>query len=101
MGSGPHFRPSPKMSRRKQTTSLAGQVVAVNVLLVVATLFAASAAANLNLTIKDQRWSFALLALTIVLVLLVNMIMLRRRDRKSTRLNSSHLGISYAVFCLK
>src|SRR5437899_6537438 len=32
---------------------------------------------------------------------------LRRRrrscpaDRKSTRLNSSHLGISYAVFCLK
>src|SRR2546426_2660794 len=26
---------------------------------------------------------------------------LRRRDRKSTRLNSSHLVISYAVFCLK
>src|SRR6476659_11114143 len=24
-----------------------------------------------------------------------------RGDRKSTRLNSSHLGISYAVFCLK
>src|SRR5437899_6479767 len=24
-----------------------------------------------------------------------------RKDRKSTRLNSSHLGISYAVFCLK
>src|SRR5258705_3276701 len=23
------------------------------------------------------------------------------RDRKSTRLNSSHLGISYAVFCLR
>src|SRR5437899_9918335 len=23
------------------------------------------------------------------------------KDRKSTRLNSSHLGISYAVFCLK
>src|SRR5262245_63451426 len=23
------------------------------------------------------------------------------RDRKSTRLNSSHIGISYAVFCLK
>src|SRR5258705_3620778 len=30
--------------------------------------------------------------------------LLRKRsftDRKSTRLNSSHLGISYAVFCLK
>src|SRR5256885_9053509 len=26
---------------------------------------------------------------------------LLRRDRKSTRLNSSHLVISYAVFCLK
>src|SRR5262245_64406576 len=25
----------------------------------------------------------------------------READRKSTRLNSSHLGISYAVFCLK
>src|SRR5205814_6704531 len=24
-----------------------------------------------------------------------------KSDRKSTRLNSSHLGISYAVFCLK
>src|SRR5437773_3523717 len=26
---------------------------------------------------------------------------LRARDRKSTRLNSSHITISYAVFCLK
>src|SRR5438045_6003552 len=26
---------------------------------------------------------------------------LEEQDRKSTRLNSSHLGISYAVFCLK
>src|SRR5437899_7308188 len=26
---------------------------------------------------------------------------LDHEDRKSTRLNSSHLGISYAVFCLK
>src|SRR5690242_21430136 len=27
--------------------------------------------------------------------------MLDLRDRKSTRLNSSHMSISYAVFCLK
>src|SRR3954463_8046214 len=83
MGSRPHLRPfsaiSPLLKPKKQTPSLIGQIVAVNVLLVVATLFAASAAANLDLAIKDQRWSFALLALTIVLVLLVNMIMLRRR----------------------
>src|SRR5438477_7948342 len=25
----------------------------------------------------------------------------QQRDRKSTRLNSSHMSISYAVFCLK
>src|SRR3712207_7994270 len=28
-------------------------------------------------------------------------LMLQARDRKSTRLNSSHANISYAVFCLK
>jgi two-component system sensor histidine kinase UhpB len=67
------------MRPRSQTSSLAGQVVAVNALLVVATLFAASAAANLNLKLHDERLSFALLALTIILVLLVNMMMLRRR----------------------
>src|SRR3712207_7620368 len=27
--------------------------------------------------------------------------LMRRADRKSTRLNSSHANISYAVFCLK
>src|ERR1035441_7576431 len=31
----------------------------------------------------------------------VNDLNQRIPDRKSTRLNSSHLGISYAVFCLK
>src|SRR5258708_10048600 len=28
-------------------------------------------------------------------------VLIRKRDRKSTRLNSSHQIISYAVFCLK
>src|SRR5690242_21074709 len=28
-------------------------------------------------------------------------VLLALRDRKSTRLNSSHMSISYAVFCLK
>src|SRR5262245_64558209 len=32
---------------------------------------------------------------------LKKVILTNRVDRKSTRLNSSHLGISYAVFCLK
>src|SRR5205814_3722669 len=32
---------------------------------------------------------------------LTGLVVLDIGDRKSTRLNSSHLGISYAVFCLK
>src|SRR2546426_6868286 len=32
---------------------------------------------------------------------MANMLTNDRTDRKSTRLNSSHLVISYAVFCLK
>lgn len=71
---------------KRSTNSLIGQVVAVNVLLVVSTLFAASAAANLNLSTQDQRTQFALLALTIVLVLLVNMLMVQRRFTPLERL---------------
>src|SRR2546430_10528374 len=36
-----------------------------------------------------------------VLVVRVHPELLARQDRKSTRLNSSHSQISYAVFCLK
>ena len=71
---------------KRSTNSLIGQVVAVNVLLVFATLFAASAAASLDLRIHDQRSTFGLLALTIVLVLLVNMMMVRRRFSPLERL---------------
>src|SRR4051812_49636962 len=31
----------------------------------------------------------------------VRRVLVDQRDRKSTRLNSSHMSISYAVFCLK
>src|SRR5690242_21210208 len=34
-------------------------------------------------------------------VLLPRQAVAQRSDRKSTRLNSSHMSISYAVFCLK
>ena len=63
--------------RRRE--SLAGQVVAINVLLVVVVVFAASAAAGLNLTISDERLRFGALAVSIILLLLTNMILLRRR----------------------
>jgi two-component system sensor histidine kinase UhpB len=74
------------MKFTRSHTSLVGQVVATNVLLVVAALFAATAAANLNLDLRDQRWEFLLLAMTIILVLLVNMMMLRRRFSPLERL---------------
>src|SRR3954452_14839037 len=67
------------MKLRRESKSLIGQILAVNVLLVCSTLFAASAAAGLDLTISGQRWQFLLLAMAIILVLLVNVLMLRRR----------------------
>src|SRR5438477_3646046 len=67
------------MRLRRESTTLIGQILAVNVLLVCATLFLASAAAGLDLTISGQRWKFLLLAMAIILVLLVNLLMLRRR----------------------
>jgi two-component system sensor histidine kinase UhpB len=63
--------------RRRE--SLVGQVVAVNVLLVVAVLFAASAAAGLDLAVNDERLRFGAIAISILLLLVVNMILLRRR----------------------
>jgi two-component system sensor histidine kinase UhpB len=71
---------------KRSTNSLIGQIVAVNVLLVFSTLFAASAAASLNLATQDNRTRFALLALTIVLLLLVNMMMIQRRFTPLERL---------------
>jgi two-component system sensor histidine kinase UhpB len=72
------------MTRRDD--SLIGQVVAANVVLVALTLFAASLAAGLDLTVSDQRWSFLILALAIVLTLCVNMWMLQRRFAPLERL---------------
>src|SRR5215212_10894848 len=63
----------------KKRESLSGQVVAANLLLVVAALFAASAASSLDLKFNDQRLSFALLAMTVILALLLNILMLQRR----------------------
>src|SRR5256885_12344902 len=44
---------------------------------------------------KAYWWTIALLGLVVLSIALATI------DRKSTRLNSSHLVISYAVFCLK
>ncbi len=65
--------------RLGRENSLAGQVVAANVVLVTLTLFGASLAAGLDITIEDQRWQFLVLALAVVLTLCVNLWMLKRR----------------------
>src|SRR5690625_6586874 len=41
------------------------------------------------------------IAITVLVVAAARMISVYAVDRKSTRLNSSHVAISYAVFCLK
>jgi two-component system sensor histidine kinase UhpB len=63
----------------KRRESLIGQVLAVNVLLVVAVLFAATAAAGLNLAVNDERLRYGAIAISIVLLLGINVILLRRR----------------------
>jgi two-component system sensor histidine kinase UhpB len=63
----------------KKRETLSGQIVAANLLLVVAALFAATAASSLDLDLNDQRLEFALLAMTVILALLLNILMLQRR----------------------
>src|SRR5690242_21628880 len=58
-----------------------------------------------NLTPEQVKYARSITAAGNDLLTLINDILERcssmRRDRKSTRLNSSHMSISYAVFCLK
>src|SRR5690606_41089738 len=57
----------------------------------------------LHQNLIDPEWPFHLdrilifLAITVLLTYILRYI--KRLDRKSTRLNSSHVKISYAVFC--
>src|SRR4051812_49656037 len=51
-----------------------------------------------------ERWNLDLTLVrivTVVLTLFTGVALAAYIDRKSTRLNSSHMSISYAVFCLK
>jgi two-component system, NarL family, sensor histidine kinase UhpB len=66
--------------------SLLGQILGLNVLLVTASIFLASMAAGLDLTIADQRNQFLVLALAILLTLVVNIWLLRRRFEPLERL---------------
>jgi two-component system, NarL family, sensor histidine kinase UhpB len=82
---------------KRRDDSLIGQVVAANVVLVVLALLAASLAAGLDLTIRDQRWEFLVLSLAIVLTLCVNLWMLKRRFAPLERLIDRVEAIDPAV----
>src|SRR3712207_7137099 len=58
-------------------------------------LFNAEKTLKLNFALKKKKWQ------TPRVLYLPHLLPLQRKDRKSTRLNSSHANISYAVFCLK
>lgn len=66
--------------------SLLSQILGFNVLLVAASIFVASIAAGLNLTVSHQRNQFLVAALAIILTLVVNMWLLRRRFEPLERL---------------
>src|SRR5207253_10710328 len=51
--------------------------------------------ANATWSFSQRYWRLVVVAMLLLLHIAVF------RDRKSTRLNSSHVAISYAVFCLK
>src|SRR5215203_6437825 len=57
---------------------------------------------SLHDALPISRWSPALVgALMSATMVALKIVLHSRADRKSTRLNSSHANISYAVFCLK
>src|SRR5258708_28033065 len=62
------------------------------------TLFRSQAAAD---RLHDGRRAALLAVHRVVQVAVLGRVHVRDGDRKSTRLNSSHQIISYAVFCLK
>src|SRR5699024_364271 len=52
--------------------------------------------------IQSDLSSYLMIVLPLLpLIVLGDSFAAERKDRKSTRLNSSHVSISYAVFCLK
>jgi two-component system, NarL family, sensor histidine kinase UhpB len=76
---------TPFLAMQRSSDSLVQRTVAANVLLVTATLFAASVAGSLDV-IDAQGRQFLVLALAVLVTLLVNILVLRRRFRPLERL---------------
>src|SRR2546426_940296 len=106
---------------REEGGRLGGLVAYVAIISIIVILLAVAALIVVN-ALKASPWGAFTIAMTIPIALLMGVYLRRLRpgkvlevsalgfvlvllailgDRKSTRLNSSHLVISYAVFCLK
>jgi two-component system sensor histidine kinase UhpB len=66
--------------------SLLSQIVALNLLMVTASIFLASIVGGLDLSSQEQRWQFAILAMALLLTFLLNTILLKRRFEPFERL---------------
>jgi two-component system sensor histidine kinase UhpB len=66
--------------------SLLSQIVALNLLMVTASIFLASTVAGIDLSSETQRWQFAILAMALLLTFLLNTILLKRRFEPFERL---------------
>src|SRR3712207_8748930 len=65
------------------------------------TLFRSSFRSDLRALWQGWVWRYPYLAVMLIDKTVAPFTLLIGPDRKSTRLNSSHANISYAVFCLK
>src|SRR5437762_8651365 len=100
------MRPSPRSSLFPYTTLFRSAVGLAIIGIIVAEFF--TAISGLGGMIVEYANVFAtaklfvpIIVIALVGVVLTELVMWLERDRKSTRLNSSHRCISYAVFCLK
>jgi two-component system, NarL family, sensor histidine kinase UhpB len=66
--------------------SLLSQILALNLLMVTAGILVAIFTAGFDLSIEDQRWQFAVLAMALLLTFLLNTLLLRRRFEPFERL---------------
>src|SRR5688572_32484759 len=74
-------------------------VGAITVLILYGVMFTPQSPRPYGLFFQTQKFWAALFVVPIAIF--VALVAFEFRDRKSTRLNSSHSQISYAVFCLK
>src|SRR5262245_63106191 len=84
------------------TCKIASEVALIVMLVLIAVDIVTRSLFNFSLEVSDEVGGYMLVAIAFLSLSACHVNgSFHEVDRKSTRLNSSHLGISYAVFCLK